>query len=122
MCVVNEQVRHFGDTGIRGDGRTAAELQFEESLEVNIRQPGPIQFWVLVFRHIDRYTVPILHPPLDRAVKSAQPLLLGRPNQLAIVYTSTSESDTIYKKSRREETIRSRGHFRDFRGKTNQLS
>lgn len=38
MCAVNEQVRNFGKTGIKGDGRSAAELVFEESLEVRTKQ------------------------------------------------------------------------------------
>lgn len=36
MCAVNEQVRNFDKTGIKGDGRTPAELCFEECLKVSI--------------------------------------------------------------------------------------
>ncbi|CAM9476639.1 unnamed protein product, partial [Pylaiella littoralis] len=35
MSAVNEQVRNFDKTGIKGDSRTAAELSFEESLKVD---------------------------------------------------------------------------------------
>lgn len=36
MCAVNEQLRKFNQTGIKGDGRTTAELAFEQGLMVSI--------------------------------------------------------------------------------------
>lgn len=35
MCAVNEQLRNFDKTGIKGDGRTIAELSFEQGLKVD---------------------------------------------------------------------------------------
>jgi hypothetical protein len=34
LCAVNEQLKNFHVTGIIRDGRTDAELKFEEALEV----------------------------------------------------------------------------------------
>jgi hypothetical protein len=34
LCAVNEQLKNFHVTGITRDGRTDAELRFEEALEV----------------------------------------------------------------------------------------
>lgn len=39
MCTVNEQLRNFDKTGIKGDGRTTAELSFEQGLRVSIELP-----------------------------------------------------------------------------------
>lgn len=36
MSAVNDQLRNFEKTGIKGDGRTAAELGFEEELKVSL--------------------------------------------------------------------------------------
>lgn len=39
MSAVNDQLRNFEKTGIKGDGRTAAELSFEEGLKVSLATP-----------------------------------------------------------------------------------
>lgn len=41
MGAVNEQLRNFEKTGINGDGRTIAELAFEENLKVGSTKSWP---------------------------------------------------------------------------------